>query len=34
VVLIGRVFADYVESAAKGAGLAQDGRELPIARQN
>jgi hypothetical protein len=34
VVLIGRVFADYAESGAKDAGLAQDARELRIARQN
>ena len=34
VVMIGRVFADYLEAAVKGAGLAQDAREFWIARRN
>jgi uroporphyrin-III C-methyltransferase / precorrin-2 dehydrogenase / sirohydrochlorin ferrochelatase len=34
VVLIGRVFADYVESDANDARSAQDARELRTARQN
>jgi uroporphyrin-III C-methyltransferase/precorrin-2 dehydrogenase/sirohydrochlorin ferrochelatase len=34
VVMIGRVFADYLEAAVKDAGLAQDAREFWIARRN
>ena len=34
VVMIGRVFADYLKSAATGGILAQDARELRLAQRN